>query len=96
MRPLNVAEDILTVGEAKTQLSRVLKRVRSTGHPVVITQNGRPAGVVVAVADYEAMAEYHRLRQAIERGLDDVAAGRTLSDRESDKELDQALGKPRR
>jgi prevent-host-death family protein len=95
MKPLNV-EDILTVEGATTQLSRVLDKVRSTGHPVVITQNGKPAGVVVTLADYEAMVGCQRVREAVERGLGDVEAGRTLSDRESDAELDEVLGKTRR
>lgn len=96
MKPLNLAEDFITVGEAKRHLSRVLERVRSTGHPVVITQNGKPSAVVVALADHEAIARYQRVRDAIERGLADVAAGRTLSDRESDAELEEVLGTTRR
>ena len=96
MKPLNVAEDIITVGEAKTQLSRVLKKVRSTGHAVVITQNGKPAGVVVTLADYESMVAHQRVRDAVARGLADVDARRTLSDLDSEAELDEVLGKSRR
>ena len=96
MKPLNVAEDIITLGEAKTHLSRVLNKVRSSGHPVVITQNGKPAGVVVSLADFEALVAHQRVADAIARGLSDLSAGRTLTDAESEAELDEAFGKPRR
>ena len=96
MKPLNVAEDIITVGEAKTQFSRVLSKVRSSGQPVVITQNGKPAGVLVAVADYEAMAASQRVRDAVARGLADIEAGRTHSDEDVGREIDEVFGKRRR
>jgi prevent-host-death family protein len=96
MKPLNVAEDIITVGEAKTQLSRVLRKVRSSGQPVVITQNGKPAGVLVTVADYEAMAASQRVRDVVARGMADLEAGRILTDEASERELDEVFGKRRR
>ncbi len=51
MRAIKVAEDIVPVGEFKGQAARWLRHAAETGHPVVITQNGKPAGVLVSPID---------------------------------------------
>ena len=46
MKSIRIARDIIPLGEFKTGLSACLKKVQATGHPLIITQNGRPAGTV--------------------------------------------------
>jgi len=46
MKSIRIASDIIPLGEFKTGLSACLKKVQATGHPLIITQNGRPAGAV--------------------------------------------------
>jgi PHD/YefM family antitoxin component YafN of YafNO toxin-antitoxin module len=55
----------------------------------VITQHGKPAGVLVSPEDFDRMSEHSRFLQAVERGLDDVKAGRVVDD----ASLDSAIGK---
>lgn len=43
--------------DAKARLSAVLDKVRDTHERVVITRNGRPEAVLIAVADLEALEE---------------------------------------
>lgn len=75
-RPLRVSDDILPIGEAKARLSAILNGLNARNRPVVITQNGRPAGVVLTPAEYDRLTERDRVAAAVEEGLADVEAGR--------------------
>jgi prevent-host-death family protein len=47
----------ISLADAKARLSAVLDEVRDTHERVVITRNGRPEAVIVAVSDLEALEE---------------------------------------
>lgn len=92
MKPLRVGEDIVPVGEFKARVSSFLKQVRSEGRPVVVTQNGRPAGVLVPVEDYDDMVYRERVLAAIREGIEDLDAGRFIEDEELWRQLEEEFG----
>jgi antitoxin YefM len=47
----------IPLADAKARLSAVLDEVRDTHERVVITRNGRPEAVIIAVSDLEALEE---------------------------------------
>lgn len=94
MKPLRATDDIIPIGELKAQASRVFRRLREDGRPVVITQHGRPAGVLLSTADYDRLVERERFVQAVEDGLRDSASGRLVDDERLAADLDAALGGP--
>jgi antitoxin YefM len=47
----------IPLADAKTRLSAVLDEVRDTHERVVITRNGRPEAVLMAVSDLQALEE---------------------------------------
>lgn len=69
MRPLKLDEDIRPLSEFRAGVASYVKRVRDTKRPLVLTQHGRGAVVVVDIAEYSAMRE--RLET-----IDDIAAAR--------------------
>ncbi len=77
--------DSVTISEAKAQLPRLLSDVVELGEGVIITRSGRPAGVLVSFDEYEGLLETleiladSELAAAVRAGLDDAAAGRTVS-----------------
>ena len=89
MKELRAAEDIVPLGEFKAKASEMLRRLSSTSRPLVITQNGKPAAVVITPQDFDSLVQRERFVAAIERGLADAEAGRTLSDSELDEELER-------
>ena len=91
MRPLQVSTDVVSVGELKVQAARILKRIHNDRCPIVITQHGKPAAVLVSTEDFDRMAEHTRFMQAARRGLDDVEAGRVVDDKELDEALEKAF-----
>jgi prevent-host-death family protein len=76
---LSLAEDIVPIGEFKTHASEYVRRVRRTQGPVVITQNGRAAAVVVSAERYQELEDREAVREAIRRGLVSAERGPNLS-----------------
>ena len=56
-----------------------MKHVAETGQPVVITQNGKAAGVLVSPSEFDRLCERAGLLEAIDAGLADEKAGRITS-----------------
>lgn len=69
MKEVHIADGIVPLGEFKAQAAKYLKRLGESGEPVVITQNGRPAGVLVAPAEFDRRQErgHHRTSPSAKR-----------------------------
>ncbi len=92
MKTVQVARDILPIGEFKTAASRVLRKLNETHRPVIITQNGKPAAVLITPEDFDLLWERERLVEAVHQGLADAEAGRWIDDEALEKELDAEFG----
>jgi len=74
----------IPLADAKARLSAVLNEVRDTHERVVITRNGRPEAVIMAVSDLEALEETLDLLstpgalEQISQAEADIAAGETV------------------
>ena len=95
MRKINVAEDIVPIGEFKTHASEFLRHVHATGRPVVITQNGKPAAVVVTPEAFEELGYRELVRTKISAGIASADEGRTRSLEAVEKRLRTRIRKSR-
>ncbi len=87
MGNLNISTDIIPIGELKKKLSQYLTNVHTTGHPLVITQNGKPAGVLISPAEYDELVYKKLFIKSVNRGLCDVESGNVNSTTELQEEL---------
>lgn len=87
MKPINVSKNIVSLSNFKNKASRMLHEVQSSHRPLVITQNGKAAGVLISPSDFDLLTEQARFVDAVQRGLTDVQNGRVISDEDLDKEL---------
>ena len=78
MKEINVTEGIVPLGEFKTQASRFIRQLHASSSPLIVTQNGRPAAVVLAPAAYQALRERHEELEAIAAGLAQADAGEVV------------------
>lgn len=92
MKPLQIAQDIVPVGTFKTHAAQFLRQLRAEHRPIVITQNGRPAAVLVTPEEFDRMRDHDRFLDAVKAGLADSDAGRLTDDDTLDIELDRAFG----
>ena len=67
--------EIVPVKELRQDTAAVLKRVRSSPQPLVITQRGRGAAVMLSVAAYERGERERELLRLLVRGEQEIAAG---------------------
>ncbi len=90
----NIVDGIDTLTNFKRDSTKYLTRLRETGEPLVLTVNGKAEAVLRDAESYQRlMEEFDRLRElALERGLEDAAAGRTRPMREALEGLAQKHG----
>ena len=90
--PLNLEADIQPVSDFRANTASVLQQVRDTGRPVVLTQRGRGAAVLVDVRVYQSMVDELDELRDIQAGLADVAVGRVVPNADARRRLLARLG----
>ncbi len=79
MKDISVSEDIVPLGEFKAQASSLLARLGRDHHTLVITQNGRPAGVLLSPAEYDRIRERQQFLESVTAGIADADAGHVMA-----------------
>ncbi len=87
MKPISLSQNIVSLSDFKNNASKMVNEIRSSRRPVVITQNGKAAAVLISPSDYDFLSEQMRFVDSVKRGLKDVQDGRILSDEDLGKEL---------
>ena len=72
---LQVAEDIVPIAELKAHFSEKIRELRSRQRPIVVTQNGRAAAVLLSPEEFDRLTHEARFVAAVREGLDDAEAG---------------------
>ncbi|MFH0975554.1 MAG: type II toxin-antitoxin system Phd/YefM family antitoxin [Spirochaetota bacterium] len=78
MKTISISQDIVPIAEFKTGISKWFKNLRDKGHPLVITQNGKPAGVLLSPDDYDELVYRKSFFDSVARGISDADNGRTF------------------
>lgn len=79
MKNLSIASDIVPVGQFKAHLAKYLKEIREKNNSLIITQNGRPAGVLISPSEYDELRETKLFIESISKGLSDSEQGKVYS-----------------
>jgi len=90
MKAMRVSDGIVPIGEFKAQAARWLRRLADGNQAVVITQNGRPAGVLISPADFDRLQERQRFLESIAAGVADAESGRLMDTGELSRKLAEA------
>ena len=67
--------EIIPVTDLRQDAAAVLKRVQGSQQPLVITQRGRAAAVILSVDAYERGERERQLLRLLVRGEQEIAAG---------------------
>jgi len=49
----NISTDIIPIGEFKAKMTKWITTAKNTGHPLIITQNGKPAAVMLSPQEFD-------------------------------------------
>jgi PHD/YefM family antitoxin component YafN of YafNO toxin-antitoxin module len=92
---LDISNDIHSLSDFKRNTSEFLAQMRGSGHPVVLTINGKAELVVQDALSYQKLLDRVEELEAIEgikRGLADVEAGRVMALRQFEREFREKRG----
>ena len=73
---LDLANDIRSLSDFKRNTADLLDRLKKTGHPLVLTINGKAELVVQDAEAYQTLLDRVETIEGIQRGLSDVKTGR--------------------
>ena len=74
------------------RVSALVKHLAESSEPVVITQNGKAAGVLLSPAAYDELTECFRFMMPVEDGLAGVEAGKVTPHEEVVAEMRWRFG----
>lgn len=82
---------IIPVTDFRQDAAAALKRVKESPQPVVITQRGRPAAVMLSVEAYERSEQERHILRVLARGEREIAEGKGYDLHEVMAEADRFL-----
>jgi prevent-host-death family protein len=87
MKDISIANDIVPVGQFKSGLAKYLNEVQSKRNSLIITQNGKPAGVLISPEEFDDLRQTKLFIDSISRGLSDSDKGAVLTTAQIKREL---------
>ena len=84
---IDLREDVVPYTAFRSSLSAWMAKTRETHRPILVTQNGKSASVLMDVSDFEALRERDEILQDLARAQEDIRAGRVYSNEEVFAEL---------
>ena len=93
MSGIRFSEDIRPLSEFRSNAAAFVAQVQSTRRPIVLTQHGRGAAVLLGVTEYERLVERAEVLDDIRVAEEQVAGGEVI---EHDEAKRQVLARLRR
>lgn len=88
--------DVAPVIELKRETTKVIARVKRRRKPLLITQHGRGAAVLIDLVSWEEMMDRIDVLSGIARGEKEVREGRSIPHRDAMRKLKKWLSDPKR
>jgi prevent-host-death family protein len=89
------ARVLTPVTEVKRRATEIIGKLRKDRVPVLVTERGRSAAVLLDIETYEELLGRIEILQGIARGERAYAEGRVVSHANAKKRLARWLGEPR-
>lgn len=89
---LKPTRDVQPVSEFRANAAKFIEQVRETRVPVILTQHGRGAAVLMDIESYEDLLDELELRRAIETSDAEIREGRGVAHEDVMKELRARFG----
>jgi prevent-host-death family protein len=85
--------DIKPVSDFRANAAELIDQVRRSGRPLVLTQRGHSAAVVLGVAEYERLVEEIEVLSDIRTAVRQIEEGKGVSNRDAKAELRRRLSR---
>ncbi len=87
MPRIQLDQDVRPLSEFRSKTTTFVQQVRETGRPLVITQNGRSAAVLLDVVEYEKLLERIETLQDVIQAEKQIDEGKGISHAEAKKQV---------
>lgn len=92
-RPTRPVQDVRPLTEFRANVAAVIQHLQDTGRPVILTQHGKSAAVLLDPATYEALVEELELLRDVQEAERQVATGQVTAHGSAQKQLLRRLRK---
>jgi prevent-host-death family protein len=78
---IDITQDIQPLTTFRNNSVKMMKQLKKTGRPIILTVNGKPEATILSAQEYQRLvdiAAQGSVEEAIRQGRADVTAGRTL------------------
>ena len=83
MAAIDLVEDIHPISHFRANSAALLEQVETTGRPVVLTQRGRSAAVLVSAAAWQGLQDEVEALRALVGGRGEAELGEVVSDEDA-------------
>jgi antitoxin YefM len=80
MLRMALTDDIRSLSEFRAHTTGFISQVHTTKRPLVITQNGKSAAVLLDVAEYEKLLDKIEVFEDVDLALNQVSEGKAVAD----------------
>ena len=87
MAQVRFSEDIRPVSEFRANTAAFLEQVQRSRRPILLTQHGRGAAVLLNVAEYERLLERAEVLEDIRIAEEQIAAGEGVEHEEAKRQV---------
>ena len=81
MRRIQLDKDVQPLSEFRANVASFIEKVRTTKRPLVITQHGKSAAVMLDVSEYEMLLEKIELLTDIQTAESQVERGKEIEEK---------------
>ena len=92
MPRIQLDKDIQPLSEFRSKVAFYFDKVKKTKRPLVITQNGKSAAILIDVAEYEAMVDKIEVLEDIKLAETQISTGLGISHKDAKKRLSKRFG----
>lgn len=93
MRRLVLSQDVKPLSEFRANVATFLQQVHQTNRPLVITQHGKSAAVLLSVQEYETLLEQLEVLQDVHLAETQLAEGKGVSHQKARKAVLERLSR---
>ena len=93
---MDLTKNIEPAASLKNRSAELIRKVRRTGQPVIITQKGKPAAVLQDIQTYQRERAALYLLKIVAQGDQDYRSGRTVTHAQAKSEFRKKLNRLKR
>jgi prevent-host-death family protein len=87
MLAIRFSEDVRPVSEFRANAAAFIEQIQTTHRPILLTQHGRGAAVLIDVAEYERLVERAEVLEDIRVAEEQIARGEGIEHKVVEQQL---------